>query len=143
MKNLLFLTLTGLLLISCSKSTTTTPMIPTDCDLITIVSEGEYINAPSDYVAINSVVIEGNCLKVNFSSSGCSGDSWEVKLVDANVILESDPPQRNLRLSMKNPEACEAYITKELSFDISAFQVGGNRVYLNIKDYEGDVLYEY
>ncbi|NME68214.1 hypothetical protein [Flammeovirga aprica] len=130
-------------LFSCSKNTTSNNVTPTNCDLVTVVSEEEYANAPSDYVQINKVEIEGDCLLVNFSASGCSGESWEVKLVDQGLILESFPPQRNLRLSMKNPEACEAYITKELSFDISNLQVDGDQVQLNIQEYDGGILYKY
>ncbi|KXX71821.1 hypothetical protein [Flammeovirga sp. SJP92] len=143
MKDLFIVAFICFTLFSCSKSTTSNNVTPTDCDLVTVVSAEEYTNAPSDYVKINKVEIEGNCLLINFSASGCSGDSWEVKLIDQEVILESFPPQRNLRLSMKNPESCEAYITKELSFDISNLQVGGDQVQLNIQEYEGGILYKY
>ena len=87
--------------------------------------------------------INDNCLKINFSSGGCNGDTWELKLIDSEDILESYPPQRNLRLSLKNEELCEAYITKELTFDISNLQVDGNKVQLNLTNSDKNILYEY
>jgi len=82
-------------------------------------------------------------LKINFSSSGCNGDTWELKLIDSEDILESNPPQRNLRLSLKNEESCLAYITKELTFDISNLQVNGNKVQLNLTNSDKNILYKY
>jgi hypothetical protein len=64
-------------------------------------------------------------------------------LIDSEAILESNPPQRNLRLSLKNEESCEAIINKEVSFDISKLQVDGKKVLLNIFNSSGQILYEY
>ncbi len=119
-----------------------------ECDQKVVISAEEYIIAPSDQLTINSLEINGDCLTINFSSSGCSGDSWELKLIDADVILESYPPQRNLRLSLKNEELCDAYITKEITFDIYELQVDRNQVFgkkvkLNITNSDDQILYEY
>lgn len=108
-----------------------------------IISAILYRTAPNDFLKINDAVLTDDYLKINFSSSGCSGESWDVKLIDADVILESYPPQRNLRLSLKNEEFCEAYITKEITFDISELQIDGNQVLLNINNFESQILYEY
>jgi len=135
MKKILLFTLIGLAILSCSKSV--------NCDFETLISTEEYTNAPSDKLTINRLVINDNCLKINFSSSGCNGDTWEVKLIDSEDILESNPPQRNLRLSLKNEELCQAYITKELTFDISNLQLDGNKVQLNLTNSDKNILYEY
>ncbi|MBK3518058.1 hypothetical protein [Carboxylicivirga marina] len=113
------------------------------CEEKIIVSSETYLNAPDDHLNINAVRIEGNCLIIDFGSSGCDGSTWELKLLDADVILESYPPQRNIRLSLKNMELCDAYFSKEIAYDISELQVGGNKVILNIKGYDEKVLYEY
>lgn len=113
------------------------------CDFGTIVSSVEYRDAPLDYLVINSLEIMDDCLVVVFSASGCDGNTWEVKLVDSEEIFESNPPQRNLKLFLKNQEDCEAFITKEMSFDISNLQVDGNQVRLNITNAEENILYEY
>ena len=120
MKKILFLILVGLAVLSCSKDDDKEN--PIKCDLETLISTEQYTTAPSDQLTINSLSINDNCLKINFSSSGCNGDTWELKLIDSEDILESNPPQRNLRLSLKNEELCLAYITKELTFDISNLQ---------------------
>jgi len=140
-KTLMFL---SLLLAVCSACEDPTVVDPTsDCDALAIISSTDYLDAPIDQVTINSAVINGNCLQFNFSASGCSGDDWELTLIDSDAIMESSPPQRNVRLSLTNPELCEAYITKEMSFDISNLQVDGNAVYLNITNNDVQVLYEY
>lgn len=118
------------------------------CDQEVLISAEEYITAPNAQLTIHSLEINGDCLTISYSSSGCSGDSWELMLIDAGVILESYPPQRNLRLSLKNDEMCDAYITKEISFDIYELQIDGNQDYggkvlLNIMNSDDQILYEY
>ena len=114
-----------------------------NCDFETIISEQQYENAPSDQVFINSLSIENGCLEINFSASGCSGDTWEVKLIDSEAVFLSNPPQRNLRLSLNNEELCEAFITKVMSFDITNLQLDSNEVLLNITNSDDSILYEY
>lgn len=63
---------------------------PNGCDFRTVISLSQYENAPSDDVHINSLTIDNNCLKINFSASGCDGNSWELKLIDSEAILESN-----------------------------------------------------
>lgn len=140
MKKILILISIGITILSCSNDDIENS---NNCDFETIISAEQYGNAPSDQLSINSLEINGNCLKINFSSSGCSGDTWELKLIDSEAILESNPPQRVLRLSLKNEEACLAYITKELTFDISNLQVDGKKVQLNITNSEDNILYKY
>ncbi|WP_109853056.1 hypothetical protein [Aquimarina sp. AU58] len=113
------------------------------CDQLTVISSKQYVDEPDHNLTISSLKINENCLKISFGSSGCSGDTWELKLIDSEEILETNPPQRNLRLSLKNEELCDAYITKEISFNILGLKVEGNRVLLNIKNSGDQILYEY
>ena len=113
---------------------------PANCDQAVLISSTLYQNAPNDQLTINKVEIVGDCLKISFAASGCSGKSWEVKLIDAGMIFYSNPPQLNLRLSLKNEELCAAVIGKEMTFDISQLQVTGNRVLLNITN-SGDQIF--
>lgn len=113
------------------------------CEQKVIISQSEYESAPQDYVKINSLEIIDNCVIINYSSSGCSGDTWEIKLIDAGIVLESFPPKRNLVFSLENNEPCEAYITKETAFDISNLKVNGSPVRLNITNTGDSILYEY
>lgn len=128
---------------ACNKDNNTIKPSNSICDFETIVSSVAYRDAPLDYLVINSLEIIDDCLVVAFSASGCDGNTWVVKLVDSEEIFESYPPQRNLKLSLSNQEDCEAFITKEMSFDISNLQVDGNQVQLNITNAEESILYEY
>ena len=139
MKKILILIIMGVAFLSCSDNDESL----SNCDFEIIVSNEQYKNSPSDHININSMEINDNCLKISFSSSGCSGDTWELKLIDSEDVLESNPPQRNLRLLLKNQEMCEAYITKELTFDISNLQVNGGQVQLNLNSFEENILYKY
>lgn len=113
------------------------------CDETVIISADDYHNAPDDHLNIISAEIKGDCLTIEFGSSGCSGKTWEVKLIDAGTVDKSLPPQRNIRLSLLNNEDCAAYFNREVSYDISQLQVYGGKVQLNIKGWDGQVLYEY
>ncbi len=121
-----------------------TPFIAgqSNCDQNVIISADEYENAPNDYLNILNMQIVDDCLKIKFNASGCSGNSWIVKLIDQEDVAHSNPIQRTLRLSLDNKEACLAVITKEVSFNIKDLQVEGtNKVLLNIS---GDsIIYEY
>jgi hypothetical protein len=141
MKKTLILILIGIAFFSCSSDDDNGNQ--NNCDFGAIISAEQYTNAPADQLEINNLTTNGNCLKINFSSGGCDGNTWELKLIDSGDIMESNPPQRNLRLSLKNEELCEAYITKELTFDISNLKVDGNKVQLNIINSDENILYEY
>lgn len=112
------------------------------CDQDVIISETEYKNAPDDPFAITKMKIEGDCLKITFSASGCDGSSWIVKLIDSDMIAESYPCQRTLRLSLDNKELCTAMPGKEVSFNIKDLQINGNdKVILHVSGKE--ILYQY
>ena len=141
MRKVLILILIGIAFFGCSSDDDNGNQ--NNCDFGTIISAEQYTNAPADQLEINNLTINDNCLKINFSSGGCDGNTWELKLIDSGDIMESNPPRRNLRLSLKNEELCEAYITKELTFDISNLKVDGNKVQLNIINSDENILYEY
>lgn len=115
----------------------------TDCDRKVRISSQEFLNAPADPLTIVSAELTGDSLKIQFASSGCDGSKWEVKLIDSGAVMYSDPPQRNIRLSLKNPEMCEAYIGKSCAFYIRDLQVPGNKVLLNLINSGTQILYEY
>ncbi|SFU10642.1 hypothetical protein SAMN04489724_4027 [Algoriphagus locisalis] len=108
-----------------------------------LIDSDAYLSASADGVVINSLDIKGDLLIVNFSASGCNGESWEVKLIDSGALMYSNPPQRKLILSLKNEEVCAAYITKELVFDISELKVQGGRVWLNVTNSDQVILYTF
>lgn len=117
--------------------------ISINCEKQVVISAHEYNTAPNDQLEVHKLELNEDCLKINFSSSGCNGDTWVLKLIDSEVILESNPPQRNLRLSLNNDELCDAYITKDIIVEINDLQVEGNKVLLNLTNSDLQILYEY
>lgn len=131
----------SLLLVSCKSDDDTSG---SDCDQQTIISAEQFENAPNAPLTIIDMSIEGDCLRINFSASGCSGESWEIKLIDKGVILESSPPIRLLRVSLLNNEACLAVFTRDLTFDLTELQVANeNEIFLNIANSDEQILYMY
>ena len=114
-----------------------------DCPDQVIISENGFRNGPSDDLTITSTVISGDCLIIEFVSSGCDGSEWEVKLYDAKAIKESYPVQRDLRLSLKNEEECDAVITRSVSFDLRPVQLEYDKMLLNLVNSGDQLLYEY
>ena len=113
------------------------------CDESVIISKTAFDQAPDDPLTILDLSLDGDCLRITFGASGCDGESWEVQLIDSGDVGESYPPRRWLRLSLDNPELCEAYLTRELSFDIQSLQVGEGSVYLHVEGYEEPLLYDF
>lgn len=113
------------------------------CDDKVIIDKNLFDSAPNSSVNITKIEIIGDCISIDFNAGGCNGNSWKVKLIDSEAILKSNPPQRNLRLSLENNELCEAIIYKKISFDISKLRLTGSEVILNIVNSEHQIKYIY
>jgi len=137
---LVFLTI-GLMFFSCDDSVQTDCF--TSCSQQVIISADEYQNAPADELEILNIQLEGDCLVIRFESGGCDGNSWVINLIDSEAIMESYPPQRNLRLSLKNQEPCDAIVTKEVAFDVLSLRLEYDKIKLNITNSGDQILYEY
>lgn len=118
--------------------------IETPCGQSVIIDSGFYDTAESSLYNLISAEIEGNCLTVNISASGCDGNSWSMVLVDSGAVAESSPEQRFLKFVFTNEEVCLAVFSQERSFDLSALQVSGsNEIILNIEDFPEPYTYAY
>ncbi|MFL1012072.1 hypothetical protein [Flavisericum labens] len=114
------------------------------CDQITIVDSDMYNNLETDYFTFIEAEIVDDCLYIEFGSSGCDGNSWRFNLVDSGAVAESFPEQRYLKFQLKNEEACLAYFTRTVSFDLKPIQVSGsNEIILNIEGFEPSLKYKY
>ena len=116
------------------------------CDQDVVISQTEYEKAPNNPVSIIEMKIAANCLKIKISSSGCSGNTWIIKLIGQGNYNKSDPPQTSLRLSLENKELCDAVITKDVSFNLEPLieyfkHHGTNKLYLNVSG--KGILFEY
>jgi len=110
----------------------------------TLISDIHYFNFRSDtfeFVEIKSATSE--CIKISLSySGGC--DEVSAILADSGDILESDPPQRNLRLIFTDNDDCEALKKQDFYFNIENLKIEGEcRVLLNFQGTEKTVLYKY
>ena len=113
------------------------------CDQDVIIYSIEYQDAPNEHFVVENMRIEGNCLKIRFSASGCDGSAWDVKLI-ASLGRGAGNPFWSLLLSLETNEDCRALITKEMSFNIEDLQLlGKNNVRLHIVGTEHSILYEY
>jgi len=94
-----------------------------------------YLQTTSGALDIEDVEILNDCLIIDFWATGCSGEFWELGLIDSQGIKESDPPQRDLKLWLANDEPCEGEFLGEVSFEVSNLQiVNSNSLILNIND---------
>lgn len=134
----LILIVTMFLMISCGKND---GLAKNGCGKIIISSE-EYTSADAGDLHINTLEIEGSCLHVNYSASGCSGSSWQLNLIDSGRVKFHIPSQRYLRFDFKNTEMCEAYITKDTSFDLSEVSAGIDEVYFNVIGFQDSIYYD-
>ena len=114
------------------------------CGTSAIVDDNMYNNGPSDQVEIMKVEIDGDCMMMTIAASGCDGDTWGHSLVGSTDVAESLPPQRNIRLALTNTEACLAYLTKEVIYDLTPLRVDGEvSVILHLQGHDGGLLYEF
>ncbi|MGB8375579.1 MAG: hypothetical protein WCE57_09690 [Salegentibacter sp.] len=141
-----FLAVLLLLIIGCSKNDEN----PIDCsqsgncDKCIIINKDLYNQTNTDHYTIQHITINQDCLEVEFSSSGCDGNSWNIELVDLGAISETAIPQRNLKLKLENSELCDAYITRTISFDLTNLQLDTyDRLNLKIANYDNLINYEY
>lgn len=114
------------------------------CERSIEIDETAYETAPDWQVTIIESEIVDDCLHLKFGASGCSDKGWNVRLIDADVILKSLPVQRNIRLSVTGTGLCDAYITKEMTFDLSQTQLQTeNTINFNLKNSEEVIEYHY
>ncbi len=114
-----------------------------NCNEEILIDSNLFANAPDDSFSFKSVEINQNCLTLSVEYGGGCGDV-EFKLIDSDLVMESTPPQRNIRLSLNDRDYCKAMITKKLFFDLTPIQVvEGGKIILHLTDWEEQILYNY
>ena len=140
-KSLILLSFIFFTLISCKDNSLNSNQ--SDCDQKIIINNSLYKNSPNDIFEFINVEIENNCIIILIEYGGGCGEV-EFKLIDSEIVAKSNPPQRDIRLSFKDDDDCEALIRKEITFDLTPIQiVGTNKVYLNILNWDKGILYTY
>lgn len=121
-----------------------TPLEPGDCGPFVSLNANAYGNGDSDPFTIIRAEVEGDCMNVTYSASGCDGSSWVVDMVDAQAIAESLPVQRSFKMLLENNEDCMAIPTQTVSFDLRSIQVESEDVTLiNLDGYDKQLTYIY
>lgn len=109
-----------------------------------IVSNQDYANLTTANYTITGVALNENCVDITFSSSGCSGSTWQTNLFSTNNFPDTFPEQRVLKLKLVNEEACLAVISKTVSFDLTPLRISGqHQVTLKIDGWNQQVVYNY
>ncbi len=70
-------------------------------------------------VSILNAAIDGNCLRLKVGFGGCNDHSDVLQLVWDGTCMKSLPAQVNLVVYDPQPQLCEAYFVKEVSYDLS------------------------
>ena len=143
MKKLLLI-LTLMHILSCN-SEDDNSTIENNCDFTSeiIFEEGFTAISTSNYGIID-VVLNGDCLEITFSSSGCGTDLWEENLYSTDAFYNVFPLQREFKMELINEEMCLAVFQKTVSFDLTPFQIDGQSdLPLNINGWNEQITYGY
>jgi hypothetical protein len=137
MKKIVIFIIFFLLFFSCSKDDNLI------CGKVILIDNEKFVDYPSDPLIISDVLLENDCLQISFGASGCDGQNWVMELVGAADIFYSNPPQRPVRLSLKNNEVCQAAFGKTVSFDLKPSRVSGGEIILNLAGWNSPIRYKY
>ena len=140
-KLIIILSIISIVCVSCNNSVDPNQ---NNCEQKIIIDPELYNNSPNDDFDFRDIKIDGDCLVVTIEYGGGCGNV-EVKLIDAGVVMESNPVQRNLKVSFKDEDFCKVLLVREFSFDLTPIRTfGENRVLLNISNWNKEgVLYTY
>lgn len=93
---------------------------------------------------ITNVVLNGNCLEITVSSSGCDPNNWDMNLIGVASTTNIYPPLFHAKVELINNEACQAVFQKTVSFDLTPFQMAGqNTVQIAIDGWNNNIMYQY
>lgn len=114
------------------------------CTALPIIDQQRYQDSSSDHYSFSSVAITGDCLTFNLQASGCSGEQWEVALLDAGILASTPEIHRFLKVELQNSEDCEALLESSYSFNLSGLQVKGeSELVLDLEGLQQELTYHY
>lgn len=117
---------------------------PTSCDELAVVNEVKYNQTPTTNYTITKVVLNGDCIEVTISSSGCDPNNWDMNFIASENVMESFPVQCRAKIQLINNEACLAVFQKTISFDLIPLRVQGqNQVQIHLQGWNTSIMYQY
>ncbi|MFT4687406.1 MAG: hypothetical protein ACI92C_002306 [Neolewinella sp.] len=99
---------------------------PSDCGpLINTVGNIDGLGS-GDQFGISSTSVDGLCLSIEVSATGCNTEEWTAELITNSSVDESTPTQTTARFVFDNqlPEdaiTCLAILSKTFTFDLSPY----------------------
>lgn len=142
MKNLTFLLFSILILFGCKKTDTPVDTASLICDQKIIVDFDLFNDAPDDDFTFNSIELDDDCLHISFSYGGGCNDV-DIKMIDANTDAPSSVSMRTLRLSLDDDDDCEAWVTEEISFDLTPIKNDIGSATLIIQGWDEQLFYKF
>lgn len=143
-KVFLLMFLTGIFFTSCHYLDDVAHPVISNCDKDAIFDGDRYQQVSTANYQVDNVVLNGDCLEVTISSSGCHPDNWEMNLVGAISLAAVSPPDVGIKVELINNDACLAVFKKTVSFDITPLQfTGQSQVRLVIDGWNSPILYQY
>jgi hypothetical protein len=132
----------GIIFISCSDDDNATNKT---CDSNSeVIAETIFNDINTSNYTITDVNLNGDCLEITISSSGCDAEQWQMNLYSTNAFYEVYPLQRAVKVKLINNQLCLAVFQKTKSFDLIPFQIKGqNQISLNIEGWNEQIIYEY
>ncbi len=116
---------------------------PTNCNKFSVIDDIKYRQTNTSNYTITNVVLNGDCLEITVSSSGCDPKNWDMNFIASEVVVETLPNQWNLKVALINNEACQAVFQKTMSFDLTPFKITGqNQVQIKIQGWN-NIMYQY
>jgi hypothetical protein len=86
-------------------------------------------------ISVLEAKILGNILKLKVGYSGCNTKTNDTfKLYWDGSLAKSNPAKAYLTIVDTEPQACQAYFTQDLEFDISLLKTYGSPVQVNIQN---------
>lgn len=139
---ILFL-LVSLLVLSCNSDDNSNP-IQSICDSQAVIDTSLFDQIPTDNYSITSIVLNGDCLEVKLSSSGCDPNNWTMNLKAVPSVTAISPHLVHVKVELINNEECLALFAKTRSFDLTPLQIQGQTsIQLQIEGWNIPVIYNY
>ena len=111
----------------------------------TVIDDQLYGHTDGYDYSIKNAVVEGDLLKVEIATGGCSSAAISGRLIDSGIVAESSPVQRYARIQLTNKEPdCFMYIVKTFAFDLKPLRVKDEKnVIIHLQKWNNALVYKY
>jgi len=118
--------------------------IRSKCNEKAVLDHMAFPQVNTDNYGITNVVLNGDCLEITLSSSGCDPNNWDMNLIGVASTTNIYPALFHAKVELINNEACLAVFQKTVSFDLTPFQMAGqNTVQIALDGWSTNIIYQY